>query len=422
MGAKTTLSPFGSLLLVGRARPCFFSFFSFVWLERLKRQFSTSSLTNHQIFFFLSTLYAQRRRQVTRQTDSKRQTLQSEKCESSCGRVLEHRDRALPPILFPGTTQPHEDVIVEDSDKTLHTTNTLFWPGNQVTSNHAAMTTTPPPSSAIRTPPTPRYGSRYDNYEPYSPRRSKRIADQQHLFSGSAAALDASTTGLVKEHALRRDQELHQLNISGRATYSPPHSQVGSPKRRSERLDMNSPSLSPPPKNSRIRSEPVSSSVPHFSSSSSSHRSTMDANTNSSLAANGMLPTPAKTPRKKQIEDLGPTARTLFSSSSKSAQDPAAMMPKRSKKYSGFSLESFEADPQQASQEPIAIFTDSRDRIPQVNNSPDNPFRSKPADGEPSSKLSADAGKRRKLDESSRKRDKNVDKAIRRDDGLLYVL
>ncbi|KAG5207248.1 hypothetical protein GTR04_6371 [Trichophyton interdigitale] len=283
------------------------------------------------------------------------------------------------------------------------------------------MTTTPPPSSAIRTPPTPRYGSRYDNYEPYSPRRSKRIADQQHLFSGSAAALDASTTGLVKEHALRRDQELHQLNISGRATYSPPHSQVGSPKRRSERLDMNSPSLSPPPKNSRIRSEPVSSSVPHFSSSSSSHRSTMDANTNSSLAANGMLPTPAKTPRKKQIEDLGPTARTLFSSSSKSAQDPAAMMPKRSKKYSGFSLESFEADPQQASQEPIAIFTDSRDRIPQVNNSPDNPFRSKSADGEPSSKLSADAGKRRKLDESSRKRDKNVDKAIRRDDGLLYV-
>ena len=99
------------------------------------------------------------------------------------------------------------------------------------------------------------------------------------------------------------------------------------------------------------------------------------------------------------------------------------MMPKRSKKYSGFSLESFETDPQQARQEPIAIFTDSRDRIPQVNNSPDNPFRSKPADGEPSSsKLSADAGKGRKLDESSRKRDKNVDKAIRRDDGLLYVL
>ncbi|DAA78290.1 TPA_exp: Uncharacterized protein A8136_4266 [Trichophyton benhamiae CBS 112371] len=281
------------------------------------------------------------------------------------------------------------------------------------------MTTTPPPPSSIRTPPTPRYGSRYDNYEPYSPRRSKRIADQQHLFSGSAAALDASTTGLVKEHALRRDQELHQLGISGRATYSPPHSQVSSPKRRSERL--NSPSLSPPPKN-RVRSEPVSSSLPHSSSSSSSYRSTMDGNTNSSLATNGMLPTPAKTPRKKQIEDLGPTARTLFSSSSKSVQDPAAMMPKRSKKYSGFSLESFEADPQQASQEPIAIFTDSRDRIPQVNNSPDNPFRSKPAEGEPSSsKLAAEAGKRRKLDESSRKRDKNVDKAIRRDDGLLYV-
>ncbi|EFQ98185.1 hypothetical protein MGYG_01221 [Nannizzia gypsea CBS 118893] len=285
------------------------------------------------------------------------------------------------------------------------------------------MTTTPPPSSAIRPPPTPRYGSRYDNYEPYSPRRSKRIADQQHLFNDSAAAPDASTADLIKEHTLRRDQELHQLGVSGRATYSPPHSQPGSPKRRSERQDMNSPSLSPQPK-SRIRSEPVSFSLSLPSSSSTSHSSTMEANINSSLAANGMLPTPAKTPRKKQIEDFGSTARTLFSSSSKSNEDSAAMMPKRSrsKKYSGFSLESFEADPQQASQQPISIFTDSRDRIPQVNNNPDNPFRSKPADGEPSSsKVSADAGRRRKLDESSRKRDKKVDKAIHRDDGLLYV-
>ncbi|KAM5435249.1 hypothetical protein MferCBS31731_006391 [Microsporum ferrugineum] len=278
------------------------------------------------------------------------------------------------------------------------------------------MTTTPPPSSAIRTPPTPRYGPRYDTYEPYSPRRSKRIADQQHLLSDSAAALDASANELFKEHNLRRDQELCQLGVSDRATFSPPQSQHNSPRRKSERQNMNTrSSLSPQPKN-RVKPDPASSSHPPS-------KSTMNTNINNSLAANGMLPTPAKTPRKKKIEDLGSTVRTLFPSSSKS-EDLGTMVPKRSrsKKYSGFSLESFEADPQQANQQPISIFTDSRDRIPQVNNSLDNPFRSKSADPEPSSsKLLSDSTKRRKVEDNSYKRDKNVDKAIRRDDGLLYV-
>ncbi|KAF3491522.1 uncharacterized protein GIQ15_01039 [Arthroderma uncinatum] len=280
------------------------------------------------------------------------------------------------------------------------------------------MTTTPPPSSAIRTPPTPRHGPRYDNYEPYSPRRSKRIAGQHHLFSDSpAAVLDARTSDLLREqHSLRRDKKLHQLGMSDRAAISPPQSQHNSPKRRSERQDMNTrSSLSPQPKN-RVRHDTGSTSLHH-------PYNTMDADHNDP-AVNGMLPTPAKTPRKKKIEDLGPAARTLFSSNSKS-EDPEAMAPRRSrsKKYTGFSLESFEADPQQAEQQAISIFTDSRDRIPEVNDSMDNPFRSQPADNAaPStSKPSADGTKRRRLDDGSQKRDKNVDKAIRRDDGLLYV-
>ncbi|KAK2864954.1 hypothetical protein FQN49_004054 [Arthroderma sp. PD_2] len=278
------------------------------------------------------------------------------------------------------------------------------------------MTTTPPPSSAIRTPPTPRHGPRYDSYEPYSPRRSKRIAGQQHLFSDSPTALDASTSDLLKEHNLRRDQKSHQTGMSDRPVFSPPQSQHNSPKRKSERQMNSRSSLSPQPK-SRVRHDTGSSSLPPS-------YSTMDANSNNNHPAmNGMLPTPVKTPRKKKVEDLGPAARTLFSSNSKS-EDPEAMVPKRSrsKKYTGFSLESFETDPQQAGKSATSQSTDSRDRVPQVNDSMDNPFRSKSAEPAPStSKPSSDGTKRRKLDDSSQKRDKNVDKAIRRDDGLLYV-
>lgn len=100
-------------------------------------------------------------------------------------------------------------------------------------------------------------------------------------------------------------------------------------------------------------------------------------------------------------------------------------MPRRrpkGQKYSGFSLESFEADPQPVEEGPIAIYTDSRDRIPKVNPDVNNPFRSK-AGSSSSTTNPTDkdkTAKRRKLDD--KKRDKAVDKAVRRDDGLLYVL
>src|ERR1700753_4096506 len=46
------------------------------------------------------------------------------------------------------------------------------------------MATTPPPPSRIRTPPTPLHGPKHDNYEPYSPRRSSRVAAQQRKSIG----------------------------------------------------------------------------------------------------------------------------------------------------------------------------------------------------------------------------------------------
>jgi hypothetical protein len=121
----------------------------------------------------------------------------------------------------------------------------------------------------------------------------------------------------------------------------------------------------------------------------------------------GMLPTPAKTPRKKAVGDVGSTARTLFPPPSGSSSG------RKKKKYTGFSLDSFNDNEAQGGSA-IQIYTDSRDRIPEVSKSEENPFYAKP---EPNA--STRASKRRV---QSTKRDKEVDEAIQREDGMVYVL
>lgn len=128
---------------------------------------------------------------------------------------------------------------------------------------------------------------------------------------------------------------------------------------------------------------------------------------------NGMLPTPMKTPRKKAVEDVSSAARTLFPTASTFAR------PKKSKKYSGFSLESFEEESTETHGK-IEIFTDSRDRIPQLDESEENPFYKKPAAPAITETAAPRTSSRRKANGS--KRDKEVDNAIDRKDGMTYVL
>lgn len=125
-----------------------------------------------------------------------------------------------------------------------------------------------------------------------------------------------------------------------------------------------------------------------------------------------MLPTPAKTPKKKAVGDAGSTARALFSNVTPSGRG------KKSKKPTAYSLESFEDDSGQ-NQAKIDIYTDSRDRVPEVDESEENPFYTKPV---------KDAGKAgaRQLKGSKAtddpQRDTEVDKSLHREDGMYYVL
>jgi len=108
------------------------------------------------------------------------------------------------------------------------------------------------------------------------------------------------------------------------------------------------------------------------------HKNKMEANQRPStiIRGDGMLPTPGKTPNHpKQTEQLTrgikAVSRTLFPIH---ADDSEVAMPKPKKgrkKYNGIGLGSFSVERED---EPITIFTDSEDRVPEIDEHADNPF------------------------------------------------
>ena len=143
------------------------------------------------------------------------------------------------------------------------------------------------------------------------------------------------------------------------------------------------------------------------------------------LAAS-MLPTPVKTPRKKPGQPVAvqAAARVLFPSRPDTVEDA---MPnprkKRNKRHVGFSLySSMEDDGDVGSENQIEIYTDSKDKIPELDPSEDNPFYEKRVQTvgfpEPQKKKSS---KKRKA-EHSIDASAEIEEAFNREEGMVYVL
>jgi hypothetical protein len=129
----------------------------------------------------------------------------------------------------------------------------------------------------------------------------------------------------------------------------------------------------------------------------------------------GMLPTPNKTPKKAPTETtpaISAIARTLFPVR---GNDQVMPSPKKNKARRTYGLDSFEV----AEDQPIQIFTDSNDRVPEVDLSTDNPFfgGSTPVQPQPEKR----ASKRRKLAVPG-EGEQSVEELEQREDGLVYVL
>lgn len=130
-----------------------------------------------------------------------------------------------------------------------------------------------------------------------------------------------------------------------------------------------------------------------------------------------------KTPRKKNLSDVKATGRVLFQELPHPGNEimPTPRMNRRSKRHTGLSLERFAPESDVGSGS-MQIFTDSRDIVPQIGLSEENPFETHAAsEASPSVTRVVGTSKRRKL-KADRKGDPQVEEAIKNDEGLVYVL
>jgi hypothetical protein len=135
-----------------------------------------------------------------------------------------------------------------------------------------------------------------------------------------------------------------------------------------------------------------------------------------------MLPTPVKTPRKKNVPATNAAARALFLDQDVEPEivAPSPRRSRKNKRYNGFSLESFTANDDDTNGR-IQIFTDNRDKIPEADTADSNPFAEDATQKPVAAPKARRAGTKRQKISGEAKIDPQVANAIKNDDGMVYV-
>ncbi|RMY74149.1 hypothetical protein D0863_03420 [Hortaea werneckii] len=258
------------------------------------------------------------------------------------------------------------------------------------------MPTTPePPSVRARTPPTPMHGPQYDNYQPYSPRRSTRSTAQTNPYSSRKtdrspnASFARNTTPPPTSKKARFVRQPTQLS-------SPPTS-PSSPSR--QHVIEKTPRKTPVSRQ-KVRYQTNGGASDSDQPSTSLAPPTLDPST--------MLPTPSKTPKKRKAAALKGTARIL----SFQPDNPNDVMPssRKSKKHGRFhSMSGFDLydEERESERDQVEIYTDANARVPEMDEADDNPFigRKVPAT---TTRRSARATEDERAMEEARMRDEGV--------------
>jgi len=267
------------------------------------------------------------------------------------------------------------------------------------------MAATPPPPGRIHTPPTPLHGPKYDNFEPYSPRRSSRLASKSALQSPQQHLKPR----IVTPHS-SRTSTTHTSTL----TLSPPSSPA-SPSAHTLKVPKARKSAASSSRQRDILTEDLSKAglMP----------------TVADLGV-GMLPTPVKTPRKRALPNqatIKSTARVLFPSRPTTVDDAMPSPRKHKQNQHGvatsFSISALadDGDDEASTQAQIEIYTDSKERIPTMDHDgEENPFLSKNAAGK-KKVVEASQTTRRKAKQRSEKELK-MEESARKDEGMIYVL
>jgi hypothetical protein len=272
------------------------------------------------------------------------------------------------------------------------------------------MNATPPPPGRARTPPTPLHGAKYDTYEPYSPRRSTRVAAQRTVYSHQHEHTSNSSSTNTKHRSARASTPTNKKSLSfapaSGQTFSPPLS----PASPSSRTLVISPKSA---RRTNGKAQRHASPAPASGSDTDILPSNSLRPKPSSTETFGMLQTPAKTPRKRATHSTttNSTARVLFPGRPVNIEDamPSPRKARKAKYQNPFSIAA-EGDDEAGSSK-IQIYTDSKERIPSLDEDASNPFLSRNA---------AKPNKRQKKTHSAR--DAAMEEAVRNDEGMVYVL
>ncbi|KAF2424270.1 hypothetical protein EJ08DRAFT_652506 [Tothia fuscella] len=263
------------------------------------------------------------------------------------------------------------------------------------------MTSTPPPPGRIHTPPTPLHGPKFDSWEPYSPRRSSRVANKRTVYSHSPNDLLSIPKQRSDRACTPSNPKSSNFTRTSSQTFSPPSSPA-----------------SPSSHNNNSRFTKRSNGVRRVSPGAQSGSDTdiilssSAARTEPSSADSfGMLQTPAKTPRKRAVNGgQNGTSRVLFGRPV--SIDDAMPSPRKARKAKLFNPLSIaeEGTEEGSSSKKIQIYTDSKDRVPALDEDASNPFLSKNA---------AKPNKRQK--KTHFMTDAKMEEAVKNDEGLVYV-
>ncbi|KAL0265110.1 hypothetical protein SLS55_001069 [Diplodia seriata] len=274
------------------------------------------------------------------------------------------------------------------------------------------MASTPPPPERIHTPPAPYLGSRYDDWEPYSPpRRSSRVAAQRsrHAIGQVPQGLDVSKKRPAPRsaRAFTPVGTIDMLAPASSFATSPPASPSSSPQKRpSAKKSGHRVMFDDHVLNSDTDSDPFVTS------------------SRDSLA--GVLPTPSKTPSKKDkarpFSAFAQTARILFHDRPATIDDamPSPRKNRKNKKHTTFTLPSFMDECDDGAHEKIEIYTDFRERVPSFDEEEDNPFITKKPD-ENDAPLAGPSVSPRAAKRHLSKEDEDMDRRARNGEGFVSV-
>jgi hypothetical protein len=272
---------------------------------------------------------------------------------------------------------------------------------------------TPPPPSEINTPPTPRLGFD-DSWEPYAPRKSRRVSSQRAQRAAQTPPPQLSSHNLRTSHSSPPSTATKSSSTNTAGTISPPST-----------ISKNRITKTPHMRDGRRVSGALNDDTTATAATAlglfpepserkmDTHRSVTTQRTT------GMLPTPAKTPQKRLTETVSgitSIARNLFPVRPETVDEVMPSPRKGRKKYSGFTLDSFGAEDEESAS--IQIYTDSNERIPEVDMHPDNPFY---GDTAPPPEPTKRSSKRRKIMIPG-EGEQSLEEAEQRGDGLVYVL